>query len=209
MQDGSLPPPPAPLRLGDAAPDFAARSTLGQVRLADHRGRWVIFFSHPADFTPVCTTEFVALARLHPEFDALGCSLIGLSVDSLYAHLAWVRAIETRFGVAIPFPIVEDPSMGIGRAYGMIDDRSVDTVAMRSAYFIDPHGIIRAITCYPHDVGRSAREMLRLLTALKTVETGDRLAPEGWEPGAPLLAPPPTAAHDPDMADDWFCRTLP
>jgi len=195
-----------PLRLGDPAPDFTARSTKGTVRLSDHRGRWVLLFSHPADFTPVCTTEFIGLARRKAAFDALDCVLIGLSVDSLYAHLAWVRAIEAQFGVAIDFPIVEDPSMTVGRAYGMIDDRSSDSMAMRSAYYIDPKGVVRAITSYPHNVGRSAEEMLRLVTALKAVDESDAFAPEGWQPGELLLAPPPDG-NAPIEGADWFCRT--
>ncbi len=198
-----------PPRLGDPAPDFSARSTQGPITLSEHRGRWVLFFSHPADFTPVCTTEIVAMARLAPRFEALGCTLIGLSVDSLYAHLAWVRAIESRFGTRIPFPIVEDPGLAIGRAYGMIDDTSADTMALRTAYFIDPAGIIRAMTSYPHDVGRSAEEMLRLMTALVTIGRDGGLAPEGWQPGTPLLALPPEEATAALAADDWFCRSLP
>ncbi|MFC3099059.1 peroxiredoxin [Alteraurantiacibacter palmitatis] len=201
--------PARPLRIGDMAPDFIARSTKGPVRLSSQRGRWVVFFSHPADFTPVCTTEFVALARLQPQFDALDCALIGLSVDSLYAHLAWVKAIEDQFGVPIGFPIIEDPSMAIGQAYGMIDHSSPDAMAMRSAYFIDPAGVVRAITTYPHNVGRSAEEMLRLVAALKAVEDGKGFAPAGWQPGDPLLAPPPDGAAATNKEADWFCRTLP
>lgn len=199
---------PRPIRLGDAAPDFVARSTKGEVKLSAFRGRWVIFFSHPADFTPVCTTEFVGLAKRKEAFDALDCALVGLSVDSLYAHLAWVRAIENRFGVPIDFPIIEDPSMAVGRAYGMIDETSTDAMAMRSAYYIDPKGVVRAITSYPYNVGRSADEMLRLVTALQAVEDGKSFAPEGWQPGEPLLAPPPdgTAAITDDP--DWFCRAI-
>ena len=154
------------LRIGDSAPDFAARSTTGEIRLSAFRGQWVILFSHPADFTPVCSTEFAALARRQREFDALGCQLIGLSVDSLYAHLAWVKALGEVFGVQVGFPIVEDASMVIGTAYGMIDDRSADSTTMRSTFYIDPAGVIRATTCYPHDVGRSVDEMLRLLAAI-------------------------------------------
>jgi peroxiredoxin (alkyl hydroperoxide reductase subunit C) len=196
----------APIRLGDLAPDFAARSTRGEVKLSAFRGQWLIFFSHPADFTPVCTTEFVSLARRQADFEALDCALLGLSVDSLYAHLAWVRAIEAQFGVAIEFPIIEDPSMAVGRAFGMIDDSSIDAMAMRSAFFIDPDGIVRAITCYPHNVGRSVDEMLRMLSALKAVEDGKGLAPEGWRPGAPLLNPPPDQCGDIGREPDWFCR---
>jgi len=200
---------PRAIRIGDAAPDFVARSTKGEVKLSSFRGRWLIFFSHPADFTPVCTTEFVALAKRQAEFDALDCALVGLSVDSLYAHLAWVRAIEERFDIAIEFPIIEDPSMAVGHAYGMIDGSSTDAMAMRSAFFIDPNGVVRAVTTYPHNVGRSADEMLRLVSALKAVEDGKSFAPEGWQPGAPLLAPSPDGSEPLSEGADWFCRSQP
>jgi peroxiredoxin 2/4 len=198
-----------PVRLGDVAPDFVARSTRGAVQLSTFRGKWVIFFSHPADFTPVCTTEFIALAQHKAAFDKLDCALIGLSVDSLYSHLAWIRAIEIEFGAAIEFPIIEDPSMAIGRAYGMIDEASSDAIAMRAAYFIDPNGIVRAITSYPYNVGRSVPEMLRLVEALKAVDDGQGFAPEGWVPGQPLLAPPPDGSTPINQEAGWFCRRLP
>ncbi len=197
------------VRIGDLAPDFVARSTKGELTLSSYRGRWLIFFSHPADFTPVCTTEFVGLAKRQKEFDALDCALVGLSVDSLYSHLAWVRAIEANFAVKVEFPVIEDPSMVIGHAYGMLDPASKDAMAMRAAYFIDPKGIVRAIISYPHNVGRSADEMLRLVRALKAVEDGKGFAPEGWQPGMPLLAPPADGNITPDEGADWFCRTLP
>ena len=195
-----------PIRLGESAPDFVARSTKGEVTLSAFRGRWLIFFSHPADFTPVCTTVFVGLAQRQADFEALGCALVGLSVDSLYAHLAWVRAIEAQFGVTIDFPIIEDPSTAVGRAYGMVDETSADAMAMRSAFFIDPVGIVRAITCYPHNVGRSVDEMLRMVSALKAVEDGKGFAPEGWRPGAPLLNPPPDHSANIGRESDWFCQ---
>lgn len=200
--------PARTIRIGDFAPDFMARSTKGEVKLSSYRGRWLIFFSHPADFTPVCTTEFLGLARLKAEFAALDCALLGLSVDSLYAHLAWVRAIEQQFGVSIDFPIIEDPSMVIGHAYGMIDAASTDAMAMRSAYFIDPKGVVRAVTCYPPNVGRSAAEMLRLIAALQAADDGKGFTPEGWQPGTALLAPPPTGSSDLREGADWFCHTL-
>jgi len=206
MTEPIVSPVQRPVRLGDVAPDFVARSTRGEVKLSSFRGRWLIFFSHPADFTPVCTTEFVALARRQQAFEALDCALVGLSVDSLYAHLAWVRAIEAQFGVKIEFPIIEDPSMAVGRAYGMIDEASADAMAMRSAYFIDPEGIVRAITCYPHSVGRSVDEMLRMVSALKAVEDGKGFAPEGWQPGAALLELPPEESARVEAGPDWFCR---
>lgn len=198
-----------PLRMGDIAPDFEARSTLGMMKLSDYRGRWLVFFSHPADFTPVCTSEFVAIAKAAEAFAALDCGLLGLSVDSLYSHLAWVRAIRDGFDVTIPFPIVEDPSMAIGRAYGMIDADSADSSAVRATYFIDPDGVIRAMTWYPLNVGRSVEEMLRMVAALQRTAGDDVLAPEGWRPGGDLLATAPQdqqavlAGHD----KAWFHRT--
>lgn len=208
MTETLNPSPAGTIRIGDIAPDFIARSTKGEVRLSAYRGRWLIFFSHPADFTPVCTTEFIGLARLKAEFTALDCALLGLSVDSLYAHLAWVRAIEQQFAVTIDFPIIEDPSLVIGHAYGMIDATSTDAMAMRSAYFIDPLGVVRAVSCYPPNVGRSADEMLRLIAALQAVDNGQGFAPEGWQPGKPLLAPPPSKSADLPEGADWFCRPL-
>ncbi len=192
-------------RMGDLAPDFEARTTQGMLRLSSLRGKWVLLFSHPADFTPVCTTEFVALAKAQPRFEAMGCVLVGLSVDSLYAHLAWTKAIRDLFGVEVGFPVVEDPSMAVGRAYGMIGEAARDSSAVRATYFIDPDGVIRAITHYPMTVGRSVEELVRTMAALQVAQGGDRLAPEGWQPGQPLLLP---ATPDTD-GDDWFCRRAP
>ena len=197
-----------PLRIGETAPDFRARTTMGEKSLSDYRGQWLIFFSHPADFTPVCTTEFVALAKASTDFAAADCALLGLSVDSLYSHLAWVRAIEEQFGTKIEFPIVEDPSMAVGRAYGMIDDSAVDSTAVRSTYFIDPEGVVRAITTYPHNVGRSVAEMLRLLLALQAVSDGQYVAPENWHPGQELLSPPALTADSMTQRSDWFCHAV-
>jgi peroxiredoxin (alkyl hydroperoxide reductase subunit C) len=196
------------LRIGDVAPDFEARTTRGPVKLSDYRGRWLIFFSHPADFTPVCTTEFVALARHQDQFEAMDCALLGLSVDSLYSHLAWARAIEKKFDVKIPFPIVEDPSMAVGRAFGMIDENAADSAAMRTSYFIDPEGIVRATTCYPHNVGRSVDEILRMLAALQLTDKENVLTPEGWQPGDDVLAIPSLSAKDISQDEDWFCHVV-
>lgn len=198
---------PAILRIGDMLPDFEARTTKGSIKLSDYRGRWLIFFSHPADFTPVCTTEFVALARNADIFENMDCALVGLSVDSLYSHLAWIKKIKDIYNVDINFPIVEDPSMAVGRAFGMIDDNSSDSIAMRTSYFVAPDGIIKAITCYPHNVGRSVNEMIRILAALQRVADGSVLAPEGWQAGDDLLcAPPECAANIGD--EDWFCKMV-
>lgn len=194
---------PRILRIGDAAPDFRARSTRGEIQLSSLRGKWVLFFSHPADFTPVCSTEFAELARRQGEFEERDCVLLGLSVDSLYSHLAWIQALKELFGVEVRFPVIEDPSMAIGQAYGMIDEQSASSATMRATYFIDPTGIIRATTCYPHNVGRSVDEMLRLLTALQRVSDAPVLTPEGWRPGGRVLSPPPEKPSD---SKDWFCR---
>ncbi|WP_025813177.1 peroxiredoxin, partial [Komagataeibacter kakiaceti] len=161
-----------PLRIGDVAPDFQARTTKGEVRLSDFRGRWLVLFSHPADFTPVCTSEFIALARAADRFAALDCALLGLSVDSLYAHLAWLDAIQDRFGVEIPFPLVEDPSMAVARAYGMLDPTAQNSATVRATYVIDPAGTIRALLWYPMTVGRSVDELLRLVAALRRSDEG-------------------------------------
>lgn len=197
--------PQRPLRIGDSAPDFQARTTLGEVKLSGYRGRWLVFFSHPADFTPVCTSEFVTLARAAERFAALNCALLGLSVDSLFSHLAWMRAIRDSFGVTVPFPVVEDPSMAVGRAYGMVDETAPDSATMRASYFIDPQGVIRAMTWYPHNVGRSVEEMLRLVAALQAAAGDKALAPEGWQPGKPLLMPPAASLAEMEDGANWFC----
>ncbi len=197
----------AMLHIGDVAPDFSARTTSGDVTLSQYRGKWLIFFSHPADFTPVCTTEFVALAKAADRFAALDCALLGLSVDSLFSHIAWMRAIREAFGVTISFPVIEDPSMAVGRVYAMIDETSQDSAAIRSTYFIDPDGMIRAITTYPHNVGRSVEEMLRMVAALQRASGDAVLTPEGWQPGDDVLMPPATSGGDEGEAD-WFCRRV-
>ncbi|MBN9045230.1 MAG: redoxin domain-containing protein [Rhizobiales bacterium] len=189
--------------MGDAAPDFEARSTHGPVRLSGYRGRWLVFFSHPADFTPVCTTEFVALAKAHERFAALDCALLGLSVDSLYSHFPCRRALRDLFSVDIPFPVIEDPSMLVGRAYGMIDESAENSAGVRATYFIDPNGIIRAMTHYPLTIGRSVDEMVRMVMALQATSSGEKLAPVDWQPGQPLLLP---ANEEVQQDADWFCR---
>ncbi len=203
---------PSPLRLGETAANFTARTTRGVVSLADYRGRWLVFFSHPADFTPVCTSEFIAFARAAEQFEELGCALLGLSVDSLFSHLAWVRLIHDRFGVDIDFPIVEDPTLEIAKAYGMVAPDAVDASAVRATLFLDPEGVLRASTTYPAEVGRSIPEVLRTLQALQRVHGGKVLAPADWQPGANLLREPAGHAQDVlagDGATDWFYTTIP
>lgn len=177
------------LRLNDRAPGFTARSTAGDIQLASYRGRWVLFFSHPADFTSVCTSEFIAFARAEERFRQLNCALLGLSVDSLYAHVAWLQDIERNFGVTVGFPLIEDSAMVIARAYGMLDSTSASSATVRATYIIDPEGIIRAIVWYPMTVGRSVDELVRLVEALQVSEREGALTPEGWQPGDPLVEP--------------------
>lgn len=190
MSDSSETPAIAsPLRLNALAPDFTARTTMGERSLSDYRGRWLVLMSHPADFTPVCTSEFVALARQADAFAALDCDLMALSVDSLYSHIAWLADIDRRYGIRIPFPVIEDPSMVIGTAYGMVDAASPDSATVRATFVIDPDGIVRAISWYPMTVGRSVEELLRLVMALRTTDHEHASAPAGWTAGQPLLEP--------------------
>jgi peroxiredoxin (alkyl hydroperoxide reductase subunit C) len=199
----------AGLRIGDSAPDFDARSTIGPVRLSDYRGRWLVLFSHPADFTPVCTTEFVALAQEEQAFAARDCALMALSVDSLFSHFAWLRLIRDRFAVEVRFPILEDPTMVIGRAYGMVSEHDHDSAAVRTTFFIDPNGIIRAMTCYPANLGRSVPEMLRILDGLQAIDAHGALAPANWRHGEALLAQPAQDLDDVYASSDassWFLR---
>ena len=199
------------LRIGDLAPDFEARSTVGPVRLSSFRGRWLVLFSHPADFTPVCTTEFVALAREAAAFEARDCAVMAMSVDSLFSHFAWLRMIRDRFGIEVRFPIVEDPTLVIGRAYGMVSAHDNDSSAVRTTFVIDPAGVIRAMTCYPANLGRSVPEILRILAGLQAVDAQGALAPANWQQADPLLGPP---AHDLDEvfaasdATGWFLRDM-
>ncbi len=200
---------PRALRIGDPAPGFAARSTAGPVDLADYRGRWVVLFSHPADFTPVCTSEFVALARAAGDFERRDCALMALSVDSLFSHFGWLRLIRDRFGVEVRFPVLEDPTMVIGRAYGMVGPTDSDSAAVRATFFIDPGGIVRAMSCYPATVGRSVPEMLRTLDALQAVDAQGGLSPANWQAGDAMLDPPATtldAVFGGADAAAWFLR---
>jgi peroxiredoxin 2/4 len=202
-------PPCAGLRIGDIAPDFEARSTIGPVRLSAYRKRWLILFSHPADFTPVCTTEFVALASEAAAFEARDCALMALSVDSLFSHFAWLRMIRDRFAVEVRFPIVEDPTLVIGRAFGMVSPQDNDSATVRTTFFIDPNGVIRAMTCYPANLGRSIPEMLRILDGLQAIDAKGALAPANWQPGDALLAAPAHNLDEVFAASDitgWFLR---
>jgi peroxiredoxin (alkyl hydroperoxide reductase subunit C) len=198
-------------RLNEPAPDFEAKTTHGMRKLADYKGKWLILFSHPADFTPVCTTEFMAFAKAWPEFQKLNCELLGLSIDSTYAHIAWVRNIKQNFDVDIPFPIIEDLSMKVAHAYGMIQPGASDTSAVRSTFFIDDKSVLRAMVYYPMSNGRSIPEFVRLLTAMQTSDRNGIATPEGWQPGDKVIVPPPQTAQDAETRSgegydytDWY-----
>lgn len=182
-------------RLNEAAPDFETVTTHGVRKLSDYKGKWLILFSHPADFTPVCTTEFMAFARAQDKFTALNTELLGLSIDSKYAHIAWVRSIQEKFGVDIRFPIIEDLSMRVAHAYGMVMPGASDTSAVRATFLIDPNGILRAMVYYPMSNGRSINEFLRLVAALQTADANKVATPENWQPGEPVIVPPPQTSE--------------
>jgi peroxiredoxin (alkyl hydroperoxide reductase subunit C) len=179
-------------RLNEPAPDFEALSTQGPIKLSDFRGKWVILFSHPADFTPVCTTELTEFARRQEEFKKLNTQLIGLSIDSVYSHLAWIRNMEQHFGVKIDYPLIADLDMKVAQLYGMIHPGASSTATVRCVFFIDDEGILRAMIYYPLTNGRSVDEILRVLQGLQLNKSKGVATPEGWRPGAPVIVPAPT-----------------
>ena len=201
-------------RINEPAPAFEARTTDGVKKLEDYRGKWLVLFSHPADFTPVCTTEFMAFAKYHEDFKAINTELLGLSIDSYYSHVAWIKNIKEKFGVEIPFPIIEDLSMNVARAYGMIHPGAADTQAVRATFIIDPEGILRAMVYYPMTNGRSIPEFLRLIKALQTSDANGIATPEGWQPGDKVIVPPPSDMDEANAREgegyectDWyFCK---
>ena len=201
-------------RINEPAPAFDAQTTDGRKTLADYRGKWLILFSHPADFTPVCTTEFTAFARRADDFASLDTQLLGLSIDSHYAHIAWVRSIKDTFGIDIPFPIIADLDMKVAQAYGMIQPGASDTQAVRATFIIDPEGILRAMVYYPMTNGRSVDEFYRLIQALQTSDTHKVATPENWKPGEDVIVPTPqtAAAAEARLSEgydtkDWYFST--
>lgn len=204
---------PAPPFLYEKAPDFEARSTMGLVSTQSYRGKWLLFFSHPADFTPVCTSEIIAFARAAPQFEALDCQLLALSIDGLYSHLAWLRSIKEHFDIDVPFPIVEDPSMAVAGAYGMLRANAVSSGTVRGMFLIDPEGIIKAITWYPISTGRSVEEALRLFQAIRMTYQENLYTPADWQPGLSCVVPPPKTIDDAnerlaqENVTDWYYQT--
>ena len=179
------------VRIGMQAPDFEADTTYGKVCLSDYREKWLIFFSHSGDFTPVCTTEMIAFSRANQYFEERNACLLGLSVDSNPSHLAWMYDIYMRTGIKIPFPIVADINGMIARKYGMISSDVSNTETVRNVYIIDPHGIIRLILIYPLNVGRCIPEILRALEALQLASECKGATPANWTMGGPIINPMP------------------
>ena len=183
-------------RIGDPAPAFTAVTTQGEITFpADYAGSWVIFFSHPADFTPVCTSEFMTFATMEDEFTALNTKLVGLSIDGLYSHIAWLRTIKDKIefkgmkGVEVTFPLIEDITMEIARKYGMIMPGEDSTKAVRAVFVVDPQGIIRTIIYYPLSLGRNFDELKRVIIALQTADALSVATPADWRPGDAVIVP--------------------
>ena len=185
-------------RIGEQAPSFEAVTTQGKINFpVDYRGKWVILFSHPADFTPVCTTEFMTFGKMAAEYEALNCQLVGLSIDGLYSHIAWLRTIKDKIDykgmkdIEIKFPLIEDVSMHVAKLYGMVQPGESETQAVRAVFFIDPKGIIRTILYYPLSLGRNFDEIKRVLMGLQTADNFGVALPADWRPGDDVIVPPP------------------
>ncbi|MCK4880726.1 MAG: peroxiredoxin [Bacteroidales bacterium] len=184
-------------RIGDKAPEFKAKTTQGNIHYpSDYKGSWSILFSHPADFTPVCTTEFMTFATQEEKFNKANCKLVGLSVDGLYSHIAWLRRIKETMefkgmkDVEVNFPLIEDITMDVAKLYGMIQPNEDTTKAVRAVFFVDPEGVIRTIIYYPLSVGRNFDELYRVLIALQTTDAFDCATPADWRPGDDVIVPP-------------------
>lgn len=207
--------------IGDPAPEFKAKTTQGEINFpADYKGKWVILFSHPADFTPVCTTEFMTFASMQPEFKAMNTELIGLSIDSMFAHIAWLRTIKEKIAwkdmkdVEVLFPVIEDISMNVAKQFGMVQPNVSTTQAVRAVFIIDPKGIVRLIMYYPASCGRNMQEIKRALIALQKADAESIATPANWKPGDDVILPAPGSCgaakervekHGDDVyCLDWF-----
>ena len=192
-------------RIGDKAPDFEALTTTGKMKFSDYEpGKWKILFSHPADFTPVCTTEMSGFAENQSVFDGLNSALVGLSIDSIHSHLAWVNNVREKTGVYFQFPIIADLDMKVSKLYGMLQPNESETAAVRAVFFIDPDHKIRLIMYYPLNVGRNMDEIIRALKALQFSDKNKVAIPLNWQPGDKIIVPPPKtlAEMDARIADN-------
>jgi peroxiredoxin (alkyl hydroperoxide reductase subunit C) len=208
--------PRVPL-IGEKAPAFKALTTQGEINFPeDYKGKWVIIFSHPADFTPVCTTEFMTFASMEEEFKSKNCELIGLSIDSHFSHIAWLRTIKEKIkykdmeNVEIKFPVIADLKMDVAKKFGMVQPGASDTQAVRAVFFIDPESKIRALVYYPLANGRNFDEIMRILVAMQTSDEHGIATPADWRPGDDVIIPPPGSCGQAmermeDQGDDYYC----
>ncbi|WP_426430196.1 peroxiredoxin [Winogradskyella sp. HB-48] len=209
-------------KIGDKAPEFKAVTTQGEINFpSDYKGSWTILFSHPADFTPVCTSEFMTFAHLEEKFNKANCKLVGLSVDGLYSHIAWLRTIKDKIefngmkGIEVKFPLIEDITMNVAKKYGMIQPGEHQTQAVRAVFFIDPESTVRAIIYYPLSLGRNFDEIYRALIAMQTSDKFNVATPADWEPGKNVIISPAgscgvaeermTKTDDLECKDWFFC----
>jgi len=202
--------------IGDQAPDFTATTTKGQIKFSDFaKDKWVVLFSHPADFTPVCTTEMTGFALRKGEFDALNTELMGLSIDSIHSHLAWVQNVREKTGVYFDFPIIADIDMKVSKLYGMLQPGESETAAVRAVFFIDPKKKIRLVMYYPLNVGRNMDEILRVLDGLQVSDEKSVALPLDWKRGDKAIVPPPKTLDemndrinsDYEMVDFYLAKT--
>ncbi len=201
-------------RLNEPAPAFTAVTTDGELSLSDFEGQWVVLFSHPADFTPVCTTEFLGFSNRWEEFQRRNVQLIGLSIDSVYSHIAWMKSIEDNFDVKVPFPIIADLDMAVANRYGMVQPAASETAAVRAVFVIDPDQILRAMIYYPLTTGRNMDEIVRLIDALQLNAESGMATPADWQPGQQVIVPPPATKEAADKrptegydTTDWYFST--
>ena len=198
-------------RLNEPAPEFTANSTHGTIKLSDYKGKWLVLFSHPADFTPVCSTEFAGFAQRQADFDKRGVALVGVSIDSVYAHIAWTRDIERLLGTKISFPVIADLDMKVAQTYGMIHPGASATATVRCVFFIDPNQIVRAMVYYPLTTGRSIDEIIRVIDALQLNTEKGVATPANWKPGDKVIVPAPLTSDGADKrmnegieTKDWW-----
>ena len=214
---------PSMPRINEPAPAFKAKTTHGERSLDDYKGKWLVLFSHPADFTPVCTSEFMTFATMQQEFADYNTELVGLSIDGLFSHIAWLRTIKEKIefngmkNVDVTFPLIEDISMNVATKYGMVMPGESTTQAVRAVFVIDPKGVIRTVLQYPLSLGRNFDEILRIVKGLQTADHFDVATPADWRPGEPVIVPPPgscgtakerMASQDDGVeCQDWFFCT--
>lgn len=202
-------------RIGEKAPEFTAQTTHGEMSLNDYEGKWLILFSHPSDFTPVCTTEFVAFQGIYDQLREMNTELMGLSVDSVTSHIAWIRNIEENFDTTIEFPVIADLDKAVATKFGMIMPESNGTETSRAVFVIDDKGTVRSVIYYPLTTGRNMGEIVRLVEALKTTDEHGVSTPADWKKGDKVIAPPPKTTEDAkarmndsdyDCVDWYFCK---